>query len=99
MQVEKIEKAREMKEELAVSSMNILRNAWITQENARLLKKLVRAETALKDLTSVCGRRARRSGSTDASVGGLQRNPLIEKLSDVRKRMRDARNLEEQRVR
>ena len=91
VQVEKIEKAREMKEELAVKLNEYLarENAWITQENARLLEETRAHETALKDLTERMRKAERaRSGSTDASVGGLQQKArLIEgKLSDVRKK-------------
>jgi chromosome segregation protein len=51
-QVEKIEKAREMKNELAVKLNEYLarENAWITQEDARLAEEARAEETALKQL-------------------------------------------------
>ena len=91
VQVEKIEKAREMKEELAAKLNEYLarENAWITQENARLLEEARAHETELKELTARMKEAQRtRSGGTDSSAGGLeQRVRDIEgKLSEVRKK-------------
>lgn len=53
-QVEKIEKARELREELAAQLAEYLarEHAWITQEDARLKGELEDAEQALKDTES-----------------------------------------------
>jgi len=50
-QVEKIERARELKDELAAQLNEYLarENAWITQEDARLKEELHHAERALKE--------------------------------------------------
>lgn len=50
-QVERIEKARELKDELAAQLNDYLarENAWITQEDARLKEELHHAEIALKE--------------------------------------------------
>ncbi len=91
VQVEKIEKAREMKEELAAKLNEYLarENAWITQENARLLDEARAHEEELKGLTARM-REAQhtRSGGTDASMGGLEQKvrDIEGKLSDVRKK-------------
>ena len=52
VQVEKIEKAREMKEELAVRLSEYLarENAWITQEDARLLNEIHAHESTARAL-------------------------------------------------
>jgi len=67
-QVEKIEKAREMKSELGVKLNEYLarENAWITQEDARLATEARAEETALKQLshqvTEARGKTPRGSG-------------------------------------
>ncbi|PIR83749.1 hypothetical protein COU18_03695 [Candidatus Kaiserbacteria bacterium CG10_big_fil_rev_8_21_14_0_10_51_14] len=91
VQVEKIEKAREMKEELAVKLNEYLarENAWITQENARLLEEVREYEKTLKDLAERMKAAERaRVGNTDGSVGELQQKvrEIEGKLSDVRKK-------------
>ena len=93
-QVEKIEKAREMKEDLAVKLSDYLarENAWITQENARLLEEARAHEAELKALTErVADARRRHVGGSDASVGALQNSvrEIETKLSEVRKKHED----------
>ncbi|MEK7133743.1 MAG: AAA family ATPase [Patescibacteria group bacterium] len=91
VQVEKIEKAREMKEELAVKLNDYLarENAWITQENSRLLEETRAYEAHLKELTARMkeAQRARASGADSSIAGFEQKVREIEgKLHDVRKK-------------
>ncbi|MSU74020.1 hypothetical protein EXS56_02675 [Candidatus Kaiserbacteria bacterium] len=91
VQVEKIEKAREMKEDLAVKLNDYLarENAWITQENARLLEEARAHESALKDLTARMREAERARGNTgDASIRSFEQKvkDIESKLSDVRKK-------------
>ncbi len=90
-QVEKIEKAREMKEELAHKLGEYLarENAWITQENARLLEEARAHEKELKDLTERMREAQRaRVGGGGSAVGSLEQSVRVieEKLSGVRRR-------------
>src|SRR3989344_5607089 len=74
-QVEKIEKAREMKDELAVKLNEYLarENAWITQEDARLLHEVRAQESELKQLGGrVAEARGKRSGSAEHVIAELQ---------------------------
>ena len=74
-QVEKIEKAREMKDELAVKLNEYLarENAWITQEDARLLHEVRAQESELKQLGGrVAEARGKRSGAADHVIAELQ---------------------------
>ena len=74
-QVEKIEKAREMKDELALKLNEYLarENAWITQEDARLLHEVRAQESELKQLGGrVAEARGKRSGSADHVIAELQ---------------------------
>lgn len=91
VQVERIEKAREMKEDLAVKLNEYLarENAWITQENARLLEEARSYEVTLRALTERMKAAERaRSLSTDASGSGLQQKirEIESNLSNVRKK-------------
>ena len=75
VQVEKIEKAREMKEELAVKLNDYLarENAWITQEDARLLDEARGQEAELKKLGSrVSEAHGKRSGAARHVIAELQ---------------------------
>jgi chromosome segregation protein len=74
-QVEKIEKAREMKEELAVKLNDYLarENAWITQENARLSDEAHAQEAELKQLGArVSEARDKRSGTEGQIIAEIQ---------------------------
>ncbi len=74
-QVEKIEKAREMKDELAVKLNEYLarENAWITQEDARLLDEMRTQESELKQLGGrVSEARGKRSGAAEHILAELQ---------------------------
>ena len=98
-QVMKIEKAREMREELSVKLSEYLarEHAWITQEDARLKDDARAHEQELKSLTE----RLRESGSkrdhsSQDAVAALQQNvrELEHKLAEVRRRRADiARDL------
>ena len=74
-QVEKIEKAREMKEELAAKLNDYLarEHAWITQEDARLAEEVRAHESELKKLTAgVADARGKRGSSSDTAIQGLR---------------------------
>ncbi len=91
VQVEKIEKAREMKEELAVKLNEYLarENAWITQENARLLEEVRSYEVMLKNLTERMKEAERvRGSSAHTPITHLEQKvrDIEHKLSDVRKK-------------
>ena len=88
-QVEKIEKAREMKEELAAKLNDYLarEHAWITQEDARLSEEVRAHEGELKQLTAgVADARGKRGSSSDATIQGLSA-----KLSERESKLAEAR--------
>ena len=88
-QVEKIEKAREMKEELAAKLNDYLarEHAWITQEDARLSGEVRAHEGELKQLTAgVADARGKRGSSSDATIQGLSA-----KLSERESKLAEAR--------
>ncbi len=98
VQVEKIEKAREMKDELAHKLAEYLarENAWITAENARLgdemeaLSSIIQAaEEKLREARRVKG------GKTDDSA----RNALLHELEETQRALSDARRKREDIVR
>ena len=75
IQVEKIEKARELKEQLAEKLNEYLarEHAWITQEDARLQDEIHAHESELKKLTArVSEARGNASGASEAALGELQ---------------------------
>ncbi|OGG69298.1 hypothetical protein A3F27_01390 [Candidatus Kaiserbacteria bacterium RIFCSPHIGHO2_12_FULL_53_13] len=75
VQVEKIEKAREMKEELSAKLSEYLarEHAWITQEDARLLAEARTQESELKKLGArVNEARGKRTGDSDDTLKELQ---------------------------
>ena len=75
VQVEKIEKARELKEQLAAKLNEYLarEHAWISQEDARLSEEIRAHETELRKLSeSVRAARGARGSSSDAALAGLQ---------------------------
>ncbi|MBI5457435.1 AAA family ATPase [Candidatus Kaiserbacteria bacterium] len=93
-QVEKIEKAREMKDELAVKLNEYLarENAWITQEDARLLHEVRAQESELKQLGGrVAEARGKRSGSAEHVIAELQG-----KVSEREAKLSEARRESEQ---
>jgi chromosome segregation ATPase len=74
-QVERIEKARELKEELAVKLNEYLarEHAWITQEDSRLLEEARAEEAALKKLgEQVRETRGRRSHGSETALNELR---------------------------
>lgn len=88
-QVEKIEKAREMKEALAVRINDYLarEHAWITQEDARLLAEARAQESELKNLGARANEaRGKRAGNKDNILRELQA-----KLSERERKLSDAR--------
>ena len=93
-QVEKIEKAREMKDELAMKLNEYLarENAWITQEDARLLHEVRAQESELKQLGGrVAEARGKRSGSAEHVIAELQA-----KVSERDAKLSEARRESEQ---
>ncbi|OGG53634.1 hypothetical protein A3H16_02900 [Candidatus Kaiserbacteria bacterium RIFCSPLOWO2_12_FULL_53_8] len=93
-QVEKIEKAREMKEELAVKLNEYLtrENAWITQEDARLRHEEQAQTHELKKLNESVSR----IRSTKASGGSGALQELQTKLSEREGKLSEARRESEQ---
>ncbi len=88
-QVEKIEKAREMKEELAARLSEYLarEHAWITQEDARLQEEARAEESELKQLTSrVQEARGKKGDSASEAIVALQ-----EKLIEREQKLLEAR--------
>ena len=90
-QVEKIEKAREMKDELAAKLIDYLtrEHAYLTQEDARLLDDARAHDTDMKALTARLHEAAKKKGEkAGEQVEGMQRHvrELEGKLSDVRRR-------------
>jgi chromosome segregation protein len=90
-QVEKIEKARDMKEELAAKLNEYLarEHAWITQEDARLLEGTHEHEAELRALTERLREASGKKGdSAQMQAGDLQQKvrELESKLSEVRRR-------------
>ncbi|MBI5004045.1 AAA family ATPase [Candidatus Kaiserbacteria bacterium] len=75
MQVERLEKARELREELAHQINDYLarEHAWITQEDARLLDEARVYDTQIRDAgRALEDARARRTGGNDAVVSEIQ---------------------------
>ncbi len=90
-QVEKIEKAREMKDELAQQLSEYLarEHAWITQENARILEEVREHESELKALRARLQEASLKKGGSGADgVNDLQQRvrELEGKLTEVRRR-------------
>jgi chromosome segregation ATPase len=89
-QVERIEKAREMKEELAAKLNDYLarEHAWITQEDARLASDAHVQESELKKLGQrVQEARGKHHGGSDQALSQLQRTIAERegKLSEARR--------------
>ncbi|MCE9541400.1 AAA family ATPase [Candidatus Kaiserbacteria bacterium] len=90
VQVEKIEKAREMKEELAIKLNEYLvrEHAWISEEDARLLSEARSHESDVKDLTSrMHEARAKSKGGESSRITDLQLslNDKEAKLGEARR--------------
>jgi len=90
-QVERIEKARELKDELSHELNDYLarEHAWITQEDARLLDDAHAHEQELKQLTARLHEAAgKKGGGVQTKVADMQSRvrELEAKLSEVRKR-------------
>lgn len=88
-QVQKIEKAREMKEALAAKLSEYLarEHAWITSEDARLLQEAHAEEAELKKMGHrVSEARGKRTGENDGILRELQG-----KIGEREQKLRDAR--------
>lgn len=91
-QVERIEKARELKDQLSEKLSDYLarEHAWITQEDARLREEAKGHEHELKDLTGRLSAASSKRGGTGSKSGvvDLERKvaELEGKLAEVRKR-------------
>ncbi len=90
-QVEKIEKAREMKDELAAKLADYLsrEHAFLTQEDARILEDARADETEIKALQQKLHEAAAKSGrSADTAAQELQARvqQLTSRLSETRRR-------------
>lgn len=90
-QVEKIEKAREMKDELAAKLVDYLarEHAWISQEDARLLDEARAEDEEMKALTQRLQEAAHKKGtSASERVADMQSRvrSLEEKLVEVRRK-------------
>src|SRR4051812_41555171 len=98
-QVAKIEKAREMREELAIKLSEYLsrEHAWITQEDARLKDDARAHEQEMRAITEKLHESgSKRDHTSQDAVAALQQNvrELEGKLSEVRRRRADiARDL------
>lgn len=93
-QVLKIEKAREMKDELAEKLKEYLarEHAWITQEDARLLQEIRAHEEELKRLTaSVSHARGKKGDSQEYVLQELQ-----EKIGERERKLSEARRKSEE---
>ncbi len=93
-QVEKIEKARELKDDLSQKLNDYLarEHAWITQEDARLLEEKDAHEHELRQLNErLREASSRRGGGVRAVVADMQVRvrELEAKLSEVRRRRED----------
>jgi chromosome segregation protein len=97
VQVEKIEKAREMKEDLAHLLQEYLarENAWITMENARLRDEADEIAGSIRDLESKLKEVQKAKGHTDD--GG--RDAALRELEDLQRKLSDARRMREDIVR
>jgi chromosome segregation ATPase len=90
-QVERIEKARELKDELANKLNDYLarEHAWITQEDARLVEEKEAHEHELKDLNErLREASSKRGGGEQSKVADMQQRvrEIESKLSEVRRR-------------
>ncbi len=98
-QVEKIEKAREMKEELAHSLHEYLarENAWITAEHARLNDELKEMMDAIQALEGELREVQKHKGGNHE--GEAARAALLQKLEEAQRHLNDARRKREDVVR
>ena len=97
VQVEKIEKAREMKEELAELLRDYLarENAWITMENARLSDEISEIGGHIRDLEAKLKEAQKAKGHTDDGA----REKALRGLEDLQHALSDARRKREDIVR
>src|SRR3989344_3101246 len=97
VQVEKIEKAREMKEELASKLAEYLarENAWISHETARLSDEAKEREHEIHSLEAKL--KEARSAKGGAATGSP--SPLLETLQELQNKLGEARRKREEIVR
>ncbi len=94
LQVEKIEKAREMKEDLAAKLADYLSReyAYLTQEDARLLDDARAHEHELKTLTE----RLREAGTKSGRGGDVASQELQARVSELQSRLSETRRRREE---
>ncbi len=97
VQLEKIEKAREMKEELAAKLSEYLarENAWISHESTRLSDDAKEREDEIRVLEA----KLREARHIKGGKGESTSSPLLEKLQEVQDSLGDARRKREEIVR
>ena len=97
VQVEKIEKAREMKEELAAKLSEYLarENAWISHESTRLSDEMKEREDEIRILEA----KLREARHIKGGKGESTSSPLLEKLQELQNQLGDARRRREEVVR
>lgn len=93
VQVEKIEKAREMKDELAHKLAEYLarENAWITQEDARLLDDGREHDASVKQLSARLREARELSGKSGESSTSTRAHDLHEKLQEREAKLIESR--------
>lgn len=98
-QVEKIEKAREMKEELAHKLMDYLarENAYLTAEDTRLSDDLKEMHDAIRELEEKLKEAQRAKGVRES--GDTVGAELLRKLEELQRKVTDARRKREELVR
>lgn len=94
-QVEKIEKAREMKEELAHKLGEYLarENAWITAETVRVHDEIEELEKEIRSLEE------KLRGARSTKGGGAEHSPLLQKVQTLQDALHEARKRREEIVR
>ncbi len=94
-QVEKIEKAREMKDDLAhkLSEYLAREHAWITQEDARVLEEVQALQEQMRAITARIHEAGSKKGDTAEGAAADLQNRIREleaKLAEVRRRREEA---------
>lgn len=94
-QVEKIEKAKEMKETLAEKLRDYLarEHAWVTQEDARLKDETKAYETELKKFTDSITHARGKRGSTEGSALDELKQKLVEREARLEEARRESERL------
>ncbi|MEK7155276.1 MAG: AAA family ATPase, partial [Patescibacteria group bacterium] len=100
-QVEKIEKAREMKEELAEKLAEYLarENAWISHEATRLSDEVEELAGTIRELEEKLKEARRLKGGKGGKGETPARDALVHELEDLQRKLSDARRKREDLVR